>query len=274
MKFVFLGSSVFSVFVLEALLERGFSPTLILTQPDRPKGRGQKILPTPVKTFAEKKNFPVRTDLAVFEARPPAADFYAIAAFGALLKSKVLETPRRGVLNVHPSLLPRYRGPAPIQAAILNGDRETGVTVMLTDEKMDHGPILAQKILPVEGGDTYLTLEEKLGRLGGKLLAETIPPFLAEKLPSRAQDHTAAVYSELIKKSDGLVDPAKDPPQTIERKVRAYTPWPGVYFFSGGRRILITKASLVRGALKIERVKPAGEKEISWAAFTPSPGVS
>lgn len=263
MKFVFFGASEFSVKVLDILYQNSFVPELIITTSDKPKGRGLKLRPNPVKIWAQKNNIIYTTD---YSRLTTDYSFFIIAAYGKIIPKEILDIPKYGTLNVHPSLLPKYRGPSPIQSFILNGEKETGVTIMLTDEQMDHGPILAQQELEISNL-TYKKLEEKLAELGGKLLIETIPKWLKAEIKPQEQDHSKATFTKKITKEDGLTDLKNEPAEIIERKIRAFTPWPGVYFFINGKRLIITKAELADSGLKIERVKPEGKNEMDFEDF-------
>lgn len=241
-KYIFFGTPQFAVIILEALIKAGYTPALVITAPDKPKGRGQKLTSPPVKILSEKYDIPVMqpprlNDQSVRERIVAVApDLLIVAAYGKIIPKIILDVPRKGGVNVHPSLLPRYRGPSPIQAAILNGDATTGVTVMLMDEEMDHGPILAQRIFrevqPPAGGLTsqYTTenLSEKLAELGAELLIETIPKWLNGEITPKKQDHEKATYTKIITKEDGRIDWHKSA-EEIERMVRAYTPWPSAW---------------------------------------------
>lgn len=249
---IFFGTSQFAVPILEALVRSEWSPRVVVTAPDRPAGRGLKAKPSPVKQKAGEYGLevwePVRLDAEIVNVSAwadrmaaLAPDLFILAAYGKIIPSTVLAIPRAGSLNVHPSLLPRWRGPAPIQYAIVNGDPVTGVTVMLMDEEIDHGPILAQRSLPVAPDDTGETLEKKLSREGARLLLETIPLWLERSVTPKEQDHARATYTRLLAKEDGIIDwslPASD----IARRIRAFTPWPGSHTFWGERRITIVRA--------------------------------
>lgn len=263
MRFAFFGGGDFSVRVLDILYRGGFVPELIVTTPDKPRGRKLILQPTPLKIWAEKNNIPV---IINYELPNANYDLFIIAAYGKILPKKILDIPKCGTLNVHPSLLPKYRGPSPIQSFILSGEKETGTTIMLTDEQMDHGPIIAQQKLEISNL-YYKELEEKLAELGGRLLIETIPKWLNKEIKLQEQNHSQATFTKKITKQDGLIDLEKDPAEIIERKIRALTPWPGVFTFINNKRLIITKAELTDSGLKIERVKPEGKKEMNFDDF-------
>ena len=206
---------------------------------------------------------------AGFEIVPRAedADFGVIAYYGKIIPKAVLELPKKGFLNAHPSLLPRWRGPSPVQAAILAGDKTTGVTIHIAIEKPDAGPILAQKEIPILPRDTCLSLTGKLAEEGASLLVQTVKKWLSGEIVPKEQDSSKATFTKLIKKADGEIDWSK-PAEYIERMVRSYDPWPGTYTkMKNGRILKIKKAEVVNGVLKPIIVQPEGKKEMSWEAF-------
>lgn len=235
MNIVFFGTSEFGAIILEKLVEAGMTPVLVVTTPDKPAGRKQLLTPPPVKscilkheTWNLKLLQPAELDsrftLHILSFKP---DLFVVAAYGKILPKDILDISRHGALNVHPSLLPKYRGPAPVQKAILNGEKTTGVTIMLMDEEMDHGPILTQQEIPISN-DQFPSLHNKLANLGAQLLIETIPLWVEGKTKPVAQDHSKATYMKRIKKEDGRIDWKKDA-EYIERQVRALYPWPGTF---------------------------------------------
>lgn len=266
-NFAFFGTDNFSVGVLDELKKAGFLPALIITTPDKPKGRGLKLTLPPVKLWAlaNKINFsqPEKLDL---EFNLPLA---IVASYGKILSAKVLGSFSKGMLNVHPSLLPKYRGASPIQAQILNDDKKVGVTIMLMDEKIDHGPILASREFTDEILNS-IELSKKLAENGGKLLAETIPKWLADEITPIPQDDSWATFCPKIVKENGLIDLNGNPRQNF-LKIQAFAGWPGTYFFTerNGKKIRmkITKASFANDKLKIESVIPEGKKETPFSQF-------
>lgn len=205
-------------------------------------------------------------------------DLAIVAAFGMIFTKEILDIPKYGFLNIHASLLPKWRGASPIQSAILAGDRETGITIMLINEKMDEGPILSQREFPTSlpadathqalqaGNLQFLKLAEKLSEIGAQLLIETVPKWINGEIKLQEQDHSKATYTKKIIKEDGLID-WNESPEIIERKIRAFTPWPGTYTFSNGKRLIVTQGELKNNALKILRVKPEGKKEMSFSDY-------
>lgn len=263
MKYVFLGGGDFSVRVLEILRQNNFIPELVVTTSDKPAGRGLKLQSNPVKLWTQKNNIKYTTDYSLLVT---GYSLFIIAAYGKIIPKEILEIPKYGTLNVHPSLLPKFRGPSPIQSFILSGEEKTGVTIMLTDEQVDHGPIVAQRQWEIPKL-YYKELEEELAELGGKLLVKTIPDFMAGKIKPVAQDHSKATFTKKITKEDGLINLEKESPELIERKIRAFTPWPGVYTFINNKRLIITKAELIDSGLKIQRVKPEGKSEMNFEDY-------
>lgn len=274
-QFAFFGSSDFSLGVLDELAKNDLLPNIIITTPDKPKGRGLVLTPPSVKLWAEARKIrviqPEKLDSALCEKlRAVACPLFIVASYGKIIPKSVLEIPRGGTLNVHPSLLPKYRGPSPIQSAVLSGDEETGVTIMLLDEQMDHGPILARSEFSNKM-PTATELSEKLAAEGGKLLAETIPKWLAGEIKPTPQDHSKATYTKKITKEDGLIDLDGGQRQNF-LKFQAFAGWPGAYFFvslSNGKkiRVAIKKADFENGIFKIRSVVPENKKEMPYEIF-------
>ncbi len=224
MHITFAGTPKFSKIVLENALDQ-LSIDAVVTARDKKSGRGLKKKASPVKKIAKKNQISVFHNLdQVIED----TDLVLVAAYGKIIKKNNLEKPKFGFLNVHPSLLPKYRGPTPIQEAILNGDKKTGVSIMKMDEKIDHGPILKQKEVDLNQDEYYQDLEEKLAVLGGKLLAQTVKKWTMGKIKLKEQNHDQATHTDLLTKKDGRIN-WKEPAIQIERKIRAYNPWPGCY---------------------------------------------
>jgi methionyl-tRNA formyltransferase len=233
MRVIFLGTPEFAAIPLEALAsDRRYEVVGVITQPDRPAGRGRAPEPPPAKQAALRLGIPVLQPetlrdpaavAALAELRPDAG---VVAAYGEILRKNVLALPPLGYLNIHPSLLPRQRGPAPVAGAILAGDAETGVSVMLLESKMDAGPILAQRCIPLPADARAGALTADLFRLGAAMLLEALAQYAGGVLEPRPQDESQATYTSLIQKSDGAVDWSR-PAVQIERMTRAYDPWPG-----------------------------------------------
>jgi len=241
LRVIFMGTAKLSCDSLRALIESpGFQVVAVVTQPDRPKGRELKLQPSPVKELALKANLQVlqperaRDEAFLGALRDLRPDLIAVAAYGQILPKSILDLPRFGCLNVHTSLLPRYRGAAPIQWAILNGDAETGVTIMKMDAGLDTGDILTQAETPIHTEDTSETLHDRLATKGAELLVRTIPDYIAGNLISRPQPAEGASYAPKIKKQDGHVDWSQ-PAQAIWNRVRGLVPWPGAFSYLPGQ---------------------------------------
>jgi methionyl-tRNA formyltransferase len=247
MRIVFMGTPDFAVPSLEALLKSGDDVVCVVTQPDRPKGRGQVLTLSPVKLIAQREHIPVLQPtkmkdpefLAALTAWKP--DLIAVAAFGRILPPTILSLPPKGCINVHGSLLPKYRGAGPIQWAIINGETETGITTMLMDEGMDTGAMLLQEKMRIEPDDTAGSLSPRLALLGGRLLVETLKLLKAGTLVPQAQDHAQATMAPLLKKEDGVID-WRLPAAVLANRIRGLTPWPGAYTFLGPDRLMLYRA--------------------------------
>ena len=253
MRLVFMGTPDFAAASLEALLRSDDSVVGIVTQPDRPKGRGQILTPSPVKLLAQRERIPLLQPLkmkgpeflqALAGWKP---DLIVVAAFGRILPTVILSLPPRGCINVHGSLLPKYRGAGPIQWAIINGETETGITTMLMDEGMDTGAMLLQEAIPITADDTAGTLSPRLAELGGRLLVETIARLKADTLMPRPQDASQATLAPLLNKEDGVIDWAL-PATALANRVRGLSPWPGAYTtVAGGDRWTIWRTLALPG---------------------------
>lgn len=261
---VFFGTPRFAVFVLEELEHAGIIPDLIVTAPDRPKGRGLKLASPPVKDWALAHDIECYQPDSLREASPlgnSEFDLGIVAAYGKILPKALVDAPRFGTLNVHPSLLPKFRGASPVESQILADERTVGVSIMQLDEEMDHGPILAQASItldewPVRARD----LEELLAREGGALLAESLDPYMDLSLKPVMQDHAVATYTKKIRKEDGEIDLSGDGYQNY-LKFCAYDEWPGTFFFDNGTRIKIVDATWDGSAFIPLRVIPEGKSE-------------
>jgi methionyl-tRNA formyltransferase len=240
LKVLFLGTSEFSCPSLEAVLESAHEVIGVVTQPDRPKGRGQKFAPSPLKSLAVAKNLPVfqpervrdHSSLEVLKSLHP--DLMVVVAYGQILSPAVLAIPPRGCVNVHASLLPKFRGAAPIARAILAGETRTGVTTMLMDPGMDTGPILLTAETSVEESDTQGTLHDRLARMGARLLGQTIEGWEKGTLPPIPQDPSLATYAPKIQKEEGRIN-WQTPARQLFNLVRAFDPWPGAFTVWAGR---------------------------------------
>jgi methionyl-tRNA formyltransferase len=275
-RFVYFGTPEFAAIILDELETAGYLPTLIVTAPPKPKGRKLVLTPSEVEVWGKTHDIPVITPTTLKNEeiipilQKEGAHLFVVAAYGKIIPKTILDIPSHGVINVHPSLLPKFRGSAPIESAILSNETRTGVTIMQLDEEMDHGPVIAQRerIIanwPPRGSE----LTRDLAHFGGKLLAEIIPEWL-NGLKAFPQDHSRATFTKKISKEDGLIDLSGDPLLNY-KKIRAYDEWPGAYFFleRNGKqiRVKITNAEYRNGALTILRVIPEGKKEMSYEDF-------
>jgi methionyl-tRNA formyltransferase len=299
LRIIFMGTAELSCDSLRALMESpGCQVVAVVTQPDRPKGRDLKLQPSPVKTLALQAKLPVlqperaRDEAFLGALRVLRPDLIAVAAYGQILPQSLLDLPRFGCLNVHTSLLPKYRGAAPIQWAILNGDAETGVTIMKMDAGLDTGDILDQAKTPIYPDDNSETLHDRLARLGAELLAKTIPEYVAGRIPSQAQPAEGVSHASKIKKQDGHIDWTQ-PARVIWNRVRGLVPWPGAFSYlpgqpqphllkiwqaevversgSAGEILQADKAGIVVGcgqdALKIVNLQREGGRRLSAQEF-------
>jgi methionyl-tRNA formyltransferase len=292
MRIAFMGTAELAGPCLEAVARMpGHEVVAVVTQPDRPKGRDLQPAAPPVKVVAQRLGLPVqqppkiREPAAVEALRAAQPDLIAVVAYGQILPKSVLEIPSLGCLNVHTSLLPRWRGAAPIQYAILHGDRETGVTTMYMDEHMDTGDIILQRVQLIHADDTSATLHDRLAKLGADLLVETIQLIPEGKAPRAKQDETKATYAKKIAKENGRIDWAKSAVE-IERQIRAFNPWPSAYTHWGDLLLKIWKAEVVEnvsgnpgevltdfivatshGGLRILELQPANGKRMPVEAF-------
>jgi len=268
-NFVYFGTPEFSTIVLDELKNAGYMPSLIITAPDRPVGRKHTITSPPVKMWADNNNIecwqPEKPRDIVEKLTTRNDDLYIVASYGYIVSQKLLDIPRLGVLNVHTSLLPKYRGASPIESAILAGDSETGSTIMSMTLGMDEGPIITQSRFPLESDIVKPDLFHMLAHDGGKLLVSILAEYVAGEIIPIEQNHDLASYCGKISKSDG--DITHDDDTTRDRKYRAYYGWPGVFIFDGDTRLKITDAQYNGTVFTIKRVIPAGEKEIDYSDY-------
>ncbi len=256
-----MGTPRFAVPSLEALVTEGYDVVAVYTQPDKQAGRGQRPVSSPVKQLASSLGIEVvqpntlKDTSVVGRLRGFQPDLVVVAAFGKILPNEVLAIPRFGCLNVHPSLLPRYRGPSPVVAAILSGDTVTGVTIILLDEGVDSGPILSQREVPILEDDTTESLTARLAQVGARLLVETIPLWVEGSIVPRAQDESGASYSSALDKGAGEID-WRLPAVELWRRIRAFHPWPGSYTWWRGKRLKVLKA------VPLDIVSSAGVGEV------------
>ncbi len=301
LRVAFLGTPDFAVASLEALAEAGHEIVCVYSQPPRPAGRGHRERPSPVHRFADERGWPVRTPLTLRDPDEQEAfgrlnlDVAVVVAYGLILPRAILEAPRLGCINVHASLLPRWRGAAPIQRALLAGDRETGVTIMQMDEGLDTGPTLLRRAVAIEKEDTAQTLHDRLAALGAEALVEALGALSRGALQPQPQEDSGATYAEKIRKEEGRLD-WRLPARQLERQVRAFTPWPGAWFELEGERFKVLGAEVAEGegapgqvlddeltiacgegALRLTRLQRAGkapmEAEALLRGFAIPPGI-
>jgi len=288
-KFVFFGSPEFAAIILEKLIVAGFIPSAVVCNPDRPVGRKKIITPPPVKQRIMNYESGIKNKIKILQPERldkafldslflihDSFDFFVVASYAKIIPKEILGIPQLGTIGVHPSLLPKYRGPTPIQSAILAGESETGVTLYLLDEKVDHGPILARRVLENYelGIMNYEKLHDALANLGAELIIETLPKFLKGEIKPRPQDESQATYTKKFTTDDGRVDLEKDDPIVIERKVRALNPEPGVWMYATintvslirankgyiGKRMKILEAKILGGKLILKKIQFEGRK--------------
>ena len=292
MRIAFMGTAELACSCLDAVAKTpGHEVVVVVTQPDRPKGRDLKPAPSPVKVVAEHLGLPIQQPLKIREAgavealRDTRPDLIIVVAYGQILPQSVLEIPRLGCVNVHASLLPRWRGAAPIQYAILHGDRETGVTTMFLDEHMDTGDIILQRAQLIHADDASATLHDRLAKLGADVLVETVGLINRGNAPRTKQDESRATYAKKLTKDDGRIDWKRSAVE-IERQIRAFNPWPSAYTPCGDLLLKVWKAEVVEGAsgqpgellpdfvvatgqdgLRILDLQPANSKRMTFDAF-------
>jgi methionyl-tRNA formyltransferase len=295
-KIVFMGTPDFSVPGLKVLIQTQ-TVVGVVTQPDRPAGRGQQLHPSPVKVVAEAAGIPVyqpkslRSEEAAAPLRDWQPDLIVVTAFGQILRPHVLDLPPLGCVNVHASLLPRWRGAAPIQHALMAGDAETGVCLMRMDPGMDTGPVFTCRATPIGPADTAVTLHDRLAQLGADLLAEHLEAIIAGRLTATPQDEALVTYAPMIKKEDGRLDWRQSAAE-LDRRIRAMTPWPGAYADWQGQPLKILAARPVEqpatgapgqiirgemagtavaitgeGGLQLQTVQLAGKRALDMAEF-------
>ncbi|MCX6718796.1 MAG: methionyl-tRNA formyltransferase [Candidatus Taylorbacteria bacterium] len=281
-RLAFFGSSRFSIIVLDELKKSGYTSSLIVTTPDKPKGRKLVLTPTPVKEWAIKEGIPFLDSAKLDEKllgklKIVNCKLFIVASYGKIIPKPIIKLPEYRSLNIHPSLLPRYRGASPLQSAILEDAKDTGVTIMRMDELMDHGPIVAQEKINIGEWPVYEEFEDVMARIGGQLLVKTIPAWISGKIKEKEQDHSKATFTRKVEKEDGLIDLNSDPYLNF-RKVQAYHEWPQAFFFvkHAGKemRVKVIDASYRDGKFTPERVVPEGSKEMSFADFLKGYGKS
>jgi len=293
-RVIFMGTPEFACPTLQRLIDRGEQVVAVVTQPDRPKGRGQKLMSPPVKELALKYGIPVhqphkvRDPDVIERLRELRPDVIVVVAFGQILPKALLEIPPLGCINVHASLLPRYRGAAPLNWCIVNGEMETGVTTMLMDVGLDTGPMLLKRSTPLDENEDIVSLHDRMSVLGAELLSETLDGLAAGSIVPQAQDGAHSCYAPMLKKDDGQIDWCRAA-GNIHNQVRGLVVWPGAYTFVDGLVLKIYRARVgtgsglpgqvlradknglevacLTGSLIIEEVQLAGKKRLDIASF-------
>ncbi len=278
-KLVFFGSSDFSVFCLDELKQLGLLPNLIITTPDKPAGRKLILTPTPVKVWAETEKIPhlepakLNADfIKQIESDYKDSTVFLVASYGKIIPKAVIDLPQHKTLNIHPSLLPKYRGPSPLQAQILNNENPVGVSIMQIDEQVDHGPVIIQEQVTVPNWPvSFEELEKFTAKIGAKLFIDILPKFVSSELKAKEQNHNEATFTKKTEKADGLINLTNGNPFENFLKIQAYKTWPQAYFIvkkdSEEIRVIIKDAEFKDNQLVIKKVLPAGKKEMSYEDF-------
>ena len=293
MRIIFAGTSQFGIPTLEKLLSLNYQLATVVTQPDKPVGRKQVLTPSPIKVWALKHNIPVEQPEKIGQLQTQISDLkpdlLLVAAYGQIIPKAILDLPRFGSINIHGSLLPKYRGASPIQSAILNGDKETGITLIKMDEQMDHGPIIAKEVLRLSGIETFPELYEKLSHVSAELVSKALPEWFSGRVKAAEQIHTHATYTKLLKRDDGRLDWSSNA-REIDQKIRALNPEPGTYTTLDGKTVKILAAEILNeskielpgkiynrsgelavkcldGSILIKELQPEGKKPMSGKDF-------
>lgn len=294
LRIVFMGTPDFACPTLTRLIDRGEDVIAVVTQPDRPKGRGQKLVPPPVKVIAEEHGIPVlqplkvRVPEVVAHIRELNPDLIVVVAFGQILPQSLLDIPRHGCINIHASLLPRYRGAAPLNWCLINGETETGITTMMMDAGLDTGDMLVKRSIPIGPDEDAQSLHDRLSLLGADTIDETLDRLMAGTLIREKQDDSFTCYAPMLKKEDGLIDWTREPRQ-IKNLVRGFTPWPGAYTCLDNKTLKLYKVSVAEeagtpgvvieagkdgilvacgsGSIRIKELQLEGRKRLSAAEF-------
>lgn len=293
MKILFFGTPAFSVPFLRVLAEDSFFEIVgVVCQPDAPQGRKKILTPPPIKIFAEQHGLPIFQPTKLKEFTPPEADAFVVVAYGKIIPQRILDLSRFGAINVHPSLLPKFRGPSPMQSAIVANEKETGVSIMQLDAEMDHGPIFAQSVITLEALETPVTLEAKVISLAAPLLVQTLKEVANGTAQTKEQDHTQATFCHLLDRKDGIIDWNR-PAELIDAQIRGLNPWPGTttVWERNGKPLVLKVLSVAMSdrklppgtaqvdqkqifvgtatdALCIMSVQPEGGKPMEASAFT------
>jgi len=292
LKFAFFGTPDVASETLEILKQNDYVPSLIVTSPDKPQGRKMLVTSPPVKIWAEKNNISYiqPEDLKegmnivfknIAQADGPSIatnqqigmrvlknnvhpDLFIVVAYGKIIPENIINMPKLGSINIHYSLLPKYRGASPVESAILNGDTETGVTIQKMELKMDSGPIIAQEKVVIFPDEKASDLRKRLIKIGGELLIKILPDFVSGTIKATPQNGSKASVCKKIKKEDGLINLEKESPSVLYNKFRAYATWPRIFFFKNGKRIIITDAILKNNQFIIKKIIPENGKEMDY----------
>lgn len=278
--YAFFGTGPLAESVLASLVRAGHIPSLVVTKPDSPQGRHMEMKSPIIKTWADVKQIPTFQPETLKDLKNDSPlhakkyDVFIVASYGKIIPETILNLPKHGALNVHPSLLPKYRGASPIESTLLSGDITTGVTIMKLDNLMDHGPILVQTAFVIDPLTTAGTLEVECGLLGGELLTQVLPAYIEGTLIPKEQDHSKATLCSKIDKSLGEITLSEDG-GSVQRKFRALNPWPGIYFFTdhAGKkmRVKVNTIDLTKNTVNVEEiivtVTPEGKREMDWESF-------
>ncbi|MEW6617617.1 MAG: methionyl-tRNA formyltransferase [Patescibacteria group bacterium] len=269
-KFAFFGTPRFAEIVLEELIAQGLIPSVVICNPDRPVGRKKIITPPPTKLLAQKHNIavsqPEKLEAETWKAEVGEIDFTVVAAYGKIIPKEILNTPKFSTLGIHPSLLPKHRGASPIQTAILDGDEETGVSLFLVDEKVDHGKIIAEDATIILANDTYLSLEKRLAKLGADLLITTLPEYIGGKIIPKEQDEGEATFTKKFETQNGFIasdvlDAALQGEKAfwIHKKICALNPEPGVWTIKNEKRMKLLESELRGEKLVLKKIQIEGK---------------